>query len=232
MDQLTGRTPSGPSSSSSRTRTGRSSSTSPHTMPHVPLARERQVPRQDQARPLRRRARRSTGARARSWRRSKKHGLDEGHARDVPLRQRPLARRTATTAARPARCARARGPPGKAARACPFIARWPGHIPAGSVCRRAGDDDRPAADVRPADRRETARPHDRRPRHLAARSPASRARRTRTRPISSTASRSACGAARSSKSVRTAAIGSSSCPTPIARSAGTSPAWTAGPASI
>ena len=42
----------------------------------------------------------------------------------------------------------------------PFVARWPGHIPAGLVCRRAGHDDRPAADLRPSCRAPRCRRSD------------------------------------------------------------------------
>ena len=73
--------------------------------------------------------------RRRSWRRSKKHGLDEQHAGDLHLATTARGCPTATTPARPARCARARARPGRAACACRASCAGRARSPPAHVCR-------------------------------------------------------------------------------------------------
>ena len=83
----------------------------------------------------------------------KQHGLDEQHAGDLHLRQRPVAvYGNHAGSAGPLR--EGKGTAWEGGVRVPFIARWPGRIPAGTVVPRAGDDDRPAADAGEARRRE------------------------------------------------------------------------------
>ena len=61
----------------------------------------------------------------------KRDGLDDEHAGDLHLRQRPVAVATATTPARRARSAKARARRWRAACACRSSPAGPGKIPAG-----------------------------------------------------------------------------------------------------
>ena len=92
----------------------------------------------------------------------------------------------------------------------PFVARWPGRIPGGSVSHAPGDDHRSAADAREARRAPLPATHRRRPRPVAGPLAAARRLGRRTTRCTSTGAPSCTRFG--------AAAGSCTCRTPISRS--------------